>query len=140
MIIESQSTLNKWYTLFENTKKDDLNEDLLRPLLEDLNTPGYISKLHSLYDKASKGDSSSKKAFIAGCKLIGLLEEDLETWKKFKKTKSKIDEKTIKNKIKDRENARKNGNYKLADSIRRDLESGGVIIEDKGDKTTWKYK
>ena len=140
LIIESQSTLNKWYTLFENTKKDDLNEDLLRPLLEDLNTPGYISKLHSLYDKASKGDSSSKKAFIAGCKLIGLLEEDLETWKKFKKTKSKIDEKTIKNKIKDRENARKNGNYKLADSIRRDLESGGVIIEDKGDKTTWKYK
>ncbi len=140
LIIESQRTLNKWYTLFENTKKDDLNEDLLRPLLEDLNTPGYISKLHSLYDKASKGDSSSKKTFIAGCKLIGLLEEDLETWKKFKKTKSKIDEKTIKNKIKDRENARKNGNYKLADSIRRDLESGGVIIEDKGDKTTWKYK
>ena len=87
LIIESQSTLNKWYTLFENTKKDDLNEDLLRPLLEDLNTPGYISKLHSLYDKASKGDSSSKKAFIAGCKLIGLLEEDLETWKKIKKKK-----------------------------------------------------
>ena len=140
LINESQSTLDKWYTQFEKTTQSDLNDDLLKPLLEDINTPGYISKLHLLYDKASKGDKSSKKLFLSGCKLIGLLEEDLETWKKFKKTKSKIDEKTIKNKIKDRENARKKGDYKLADSIRKDLESSGVIIEDKDDKTTWKYK
>jgi len=140
LIRESQNTLNKWYTQFEKTIQDDLDEDLLKPLLEDINTPGYISKLHLLYDKASKGDSSSKKLFLAGCKLIGLLEEDLETWKKFKKTKSKIDEKTIKNKIKDREDARKKGDYKLADSIRKDLESGGIIIKDKGNKTSWKYK
>jgi len=137
LIKESQNTLDKWYTQFEKTTQDDLDDDLLKPLLEDINTPGYISKLHLLYDKASKGDSSSKKLFLAGCKLIGLLEEDLETWKKFKKTKSKIDEKTIKSKIKDRENARKKGNYKLADSIRKELESSGVIIKDKGDKTTW---
>ena len=140
LIKESQNTLDKWYALFEKTTQDDLDDDLLKPLLEDINTPGYISKLHLLYDKASKGDSSSKKLFLAGCKLIGLLEEDLETWKKFKKTKSKIDEKTIKNKIKDREDARKKGDYKLADSIRKDLESGGIIIKDKGNKTSWKYK
>ena len=42
--------------------------------------------------------------------------------------------------IKERENARKNGDYKSADSIRRDLENNGIIIEDKGDKTFWKYK
>ncbi len=140
LINESQNTLDKWYTQFEKTTQGDLDDDLLKPLLEDINTPGYISKLHLLYDKASKGDKSSKKLFLSGCKLIGLLEEDLETWKKFKKTKSKIDEKTIKSKIKDRENARKKGDYKLADSIRKDLESSGVIIKDKGDKTTWKYK
>ena len=117
-----------------------MSDDLLKPLLEDINTPGYISKLHSLYDKASKGDTTSKKLFLSGCKLIGLLEDNLETWKKFKKTKSKIDEETIKNKIKDREDARKKGDYILADDIRKDLESGGVIIEDKGEKTTWRYK
>ena len=83
---------------------------------------------------------NSKNLFLSGCKLIGLLEEDLEMWNKFKKTKSKIDEKTIKNKIKDRENARKKGDYNLADNIRKDLENNDVIIEDKGDKTTWKYK
>ena len=93
-----------------------------------------------LYEKASKGDVESKKLFIAGCNLIGLLEEDLETWKKFKKIKSKIDENTIKIKIKNRDDARRSGDYKLADSIRKELESNGVIIEDKGDKTSWKYK
>jgi len=140
LIKESQNTLDKWYTQFEKTAQDDLDDDLLKPLLEDINIPGYISKLHLLYDKASKGDKSSKKLFLAGCRFIGLLEENLESWKKFKKTKSKIDEKIIKNKIKDRENARKKGDYKLADSIRKDLESAGIIIEDKGDKTNWKYK
>tara|TARA_Y100001970_G_scaffold253215_1_gene327740 strand:- start:7387 stop:8748 length:1362 start_codon:yes stop_codon:yes gene_type:complete len=140
LIEESQSTLNKWYTQFEDTKEDALNQDLLGPLLEDINTPAYIAKLHLLYDKASKGDISSKKLFLAGCKLIGLLEEDLETWKHFKKTRSKIDEKTIKNKLKEREQARKKEDYKLADSIRKELESSGVIIEDKDNKTVWKYK
>ncbi len=140
LINESQNTLNKWYTQFEEINEDELNEDLLQPLLEDLNTPGYISKLHMLYDKASKGDKNSKKLFLAGCKLIGFLEEDLEMWNKFKKTRSKIDEKIIISKIKNREDARKKGDYKLADNIRKDLENNDVIIEDKGDKTTWKYK
>ena len=140
LISESQSTLDKWYTQYENTKEDVLNEDLLKPLLEDINTPGFIAKLHLLFDKASKGDGSSKKLFLAGCKLIGLLEENVDTWNKFKKAKSKIDEKTIVNKIKDRDNARKKGDYKLADNIRKELESSGVSIEDKGNQTIWKYK
>ena len=140
LIRESQSTLDKWYTQFENTKEDILNEELLQPLLEDINTPAYIAKLHLLYDKASKGDNSARKLFLAGCKLIGLLEEDLTIWKKFKKSKSKIDENTIKNKIKDRDKARKKGDYKLADNIRKELDTNGVIIEDRGDQTIWKYK
>jgi len=31
-------------------------------------------------------------------------------------------------------------NYKLADILRKELEDNGVIIEDKQDQTTWKYK
>ena len=126
--------------MYENTQEDNLNNDLLQPLLEDLNTPGYIAKLHLLFEKSSKGDVSSKKLFLAGCKLIGLLEEDFETWEKFKKIKSKFDENTIKQKIKERDDARKKGDYKLADNIRRELESEGVTIKDRNNKTIWKYK
>ena len=54
--------------------------------------------------------------------------------------RSKVDEGFIHQKIIDRNNARKKGDYKLADTIRKKLETNGVIIEDKKDKTTWKYK
>ena len=113
---------------------------MLKPLQEDLNTPEYITRLHSLFDEASKGNSSSKVKFLSACKQIGLLEEDKQSWENFKKSKAKVDENFINKKIKDRNEARKKGNYKLADVIRKELDDKGVIIEDKQDKTTWKYK
>ena len=58
-----------------------------------------------------------------------------------KNLKSKIDENFINQKIKDRNDARKKGDYKYADVLRKELEDNGVIIEDsKRYKTTWKYK
>jgi len=140
LLKDSQSTLDKWYNHFENNNTEEINDDLIKSLLEDLNTPEYISKLHVLYDEASKGNKSSKSKFLAGCKLIGLLEEDKESWDNFKKSKAKIDEKFINKKIKDRNDARKKGDYKLADVIRKELEDNGIIIEDKQNKTIWKYK
>ena len=121
-------------------ESEELPDDVLSPLLEDLNTPKYISKLHSLYDKASKGNKSSKARFLSACKLIGLFGENVKSWKNFKKQRAKVDERFINQKIIDRNNARKKKNYKLADSIRIELEKNGIIIEDKQDKTTWKYK
>ena len=112
---------------------------MLKPLLEDLNTPEYITKLHSLYSESSKGNKSSKIKFISACQQIGLL-EDKKTWLDFKKSSVKVDENFIKQKIKDRNEARKKGNYELADALRKELEDNGVIIEDKQDKTKWKYK
>ena len=66
--------------------------------------------------------------------------EDKQSWENFKKLKAKVDESYIKQKIRDRNDARKKGNYKLADVLRKELENKGVIIEDKQDQTTWKYK
>jgi len=140
LIKESQNTLDKWYDQFEKIESDELHDDVMKPLLEDLNTPEYITKLHLLYNESSKGNKTSKVKFLTACKLIGLLEEDRNSWENFKKSKAKVDENFVNQKIKDRNNARKKGNYKLADIIRKELEDNGVIIEDKQDKTTWKYK
>jgi cysteinyl-tRNA synthetase len=52
----------------------------------------------------------------------------------------KIDENFINQKIEDRNEARKKGNYKMADILRKELEDNGVVIEDKQKQTTWKYK
>ena len=60
--------------------------------------------------------------------------------KKRKKASAKVDENFILEKIEARIQARKSGNYKLADKIRDDLLKNGIIIEDKQNKTEWKYK
>ena len=118
----------------------ELKNDVLKPLLEDLNTPEYIAKLHSLFEESSKGSKSNKVRFLSACNQIGLLEEDKKSWENFKKSKVKIDEKLISQKIKERNDARKKGDYKLADTIRKELENKGVLIEDKQEQTLWKYK
>ena len=140
LINESQNTLNKWYTQFEKIKPQDLEDDILKPLNEDLNTPEYIAKLHSLYEDSSKGNKSSKIKFLTACQQIGLLEEDKESWEKFKKAKVKVNENFINQKIKARNEARKKGDYKQADNLRKELEDRGILIEDKQNKTVWKYK
>ena len=140
LIKESQNTLDKWYSQFEKINSEELKDDVLKPLQEDLNTPEYIAKLHSLFEESSKGNKSSRVKFLLACQQIGLLEDDKQSWENFKKSKVKVNENFINQKIKDRNAARKKGDYKLADSIRKELENNGVIIEDKKDETAWKYK
>ncbi len=140
LIEDSQNTLNKWYSQFDKSSSDNFDDENLLPLLEDLNTPEYISKLHLLFKEASNGNKSSKVKFISGCKMIGLLEEDKESWENYKKSKAKVDKSFITQKIIERNEARKKGNYKLADLVRKELEDNGVLIEDKKNETTWKYK
>ena len=74
------------------------------------------------------------------CNFIGLLNEPKSKWLKFKKNILEISEEEILRKIKDRDKARDNKNYELADKIRNELLDKGVLIEDKDDKTTWKIK
>ncbi|MDP3790273.1 MAG: cysteine--tRNA ligase, partial [Candidatus Omnitrophota bacterium] len=43
-------------------------------------------------------------------------------------------------KINEREEARRNRNYKLADDIRKELENQGVVIEDTKHGPKWRLK
>ena len=81
-----------------------------------------------------------KKEFNKACRLIGLFCETNEKRTEYKKNKVKISEDIILNKIKDRDSAKKKGDYKLADKIRDDLSKEGIDIKDEKGKTTWKYK
>ena len=56
------------------------------------------------------------------------------------KVKLGISEKVILAKINERNKARNNKNYKLADKIRKELLDKGISIEDTNGKTTWKFK
>ena len=141
LLEECENTISKWYNVYLNIKtKLKISDEILKPLLDDLNTPGYIANLHKLYDKAAKGSDEDKILFISACNFIGLLNENKEDWLKFKKNKVSISENEILIKINQRNEARVNKNYKEADKIRDELLDKGVLIEDKDGKTTWKFK
>jgi cysteinyl-tRNA synthetase len=141
LINDCQNTLDKWYRVYSTSiNSDKVNEEILKPLYEDLNTPGYIANLHKLYESASKGKDKDKELFISACKFIGLFNEDIQQWENYKKKKASITEIEIKSKIDLRNKARIDKDYKEADRIRDELFDKGVLIEDKDGKTLWKFK
>ena len=141
LIEECKNTIEKWYDAYLFLKTPSkIPDDMLLPLYNDLNTPGYIANLHKLFDRAHNGDDEDKKIFISACNFIGILNENKEEWLNFKKEKSLIQEQDILRKIELRNKARNNKDYKEADKIRDDLFDKGVLIEDKDDKTIWKIK
>ena len=141
LLNECEKTINKWYESYIDIDKSVLIPDeYLSPLYDDLNTPGYIANLHKLFELSQKGSQKDKEMFMSACNFVGLLNENQKEWKKFKKEKLNITDDEIKLKILERNNARKNKDFKKADKIRDELEDKGVLIEDKDDKTHWKFK
>ena len=139
LLDDCQSTLDKWYRLYTSEiKLTNVPTEILKPLYEDLNTPGYIANLHQLYEKANKGENTD--LFISACKFVGLLNENYEHWEDYKRNKASISEKEIKDKIILRNKARENKDFNEADRIRDELLDKGVLIEDKNGKTIWKFR
>ena len=109
-------------------------------LLDDLNTPGFIAKIHELYKEAETGNTKKISLFNSACKFLGLFDISKDEWEEFKRKKVKISESFILQKIKERSEAKKSGNFNLADKIRQELLKEGIIIEDQKGNTIWKYK
>ncbi len=140
LLEQSKTTLEKWYELYDEKEiKTDISETF-SILLDDLNTPKYFAKLHELFNLASKGNKNKKNEFNEACRFIGIFNENKEALKERKKLFSTIEEEYILEKVEARIQARKLGNYKLADKIRDELLKNGIVIEDKQNKTEWKYK
>jgi len=141
LLSDCQNTIEKWYVVYLSVdQKIILNEDILSPLYDDLNTPGYIANLHQLYEKALKGNDNDKSLFVLACNFIGILNKTKEEWLSIKKKKLLISEVDILIKIKQRNKAREDKDYNEADKIRDELLDKGVLIEDKDGKTIWKIK
>jgi len=139
LLEDCQNTIDKWYNVYMPSNKD-VNDEIIQPLYDDINTPGYIANLHKLYEKANKGNDEDKQIFNSACNFIGLLQETKEVWLNYKKDKADISEEEIESKIELRNKARADKDYKEADNIRNYLFDKGVLIEDKDGKTIWKFK
>ena len=128
----SKKILDRWYRTVGHRKDaehgtdiDDIPKNVIDALNDDLNTPRAISALHGMLD--------SPHHFRAGANILGLMQEDAETW--FHKS-TDSDELQIQDLLSQREAARKARDFKTSDRIREELSEKGVSLEDNPDGTT----
>jgi len=150
----SKNTIQKWYDgvdkknyftpksiqkkLLEKSVK--IPDNILEPLYDDLNTPGYIANLHKLFEKTANGNENDIKIFISACNFIGLLLESKEDWLYTRFKSMTLESKIIDERIKLMDKARENKDYGESDKIRKELSDNGIEIENKDGKTIWKLK
>ena len=149
----SKQTLDRFYAALYEVKdieaqKSDAPPEVVAALEDDLNTPLALSALHECATALNKAKHVTAKAALKGALLaggaqLGLLQEDAEVW--FKRggtsaaTSDAVEDKTIEDQIASRNAARQAKNFAEADRIRKELETMGVILEDKpGGKTEWR--
>jgi cysteinyl-tRNA synthetase len=134
----NKKILENWYS-FYSPNEEHISDEIFKILLDDLNTPKFITSIHSLYNKAKTGDVKARKDLNSALKFIGLFNENEEHFNVLRK-KTKLDLSEIEKLIEQRNFARKNKDFQKADTIRLDLEKNGILIEDLNDKTHWKHK
>ena len=116
-------------------------DNIMEALCDDLNTPKALAELNLLVNSISDASLNEKKnikgKILATGKLIGILQDDPDKWLGYGYSES-FDNKTIESLIKKRNEARRNKNFALADSIRDELKDKKIEIEDTKDGTIWR--
>ncbi|MCM0021553.1 MAG: cysteine--tRNA ligase [Tagaea sp.] len=144
---QAKAELDRWYRAYAHAEEGGEHEielDVSEPsafdaLLDDLNTPLAISRLHALADKmlaVSPAEAATHLVvFRQEASLLGLLSSTPSYW-----FKGPVGEDTawIEDAIQARLAARKAKNFTEADRIRDDLKAKGVILEDGPKGTSWK--
>ena len=131
LLEQSKNILNKLYINIDNTASgDSISDDVINPLLDDLNTPLAISNLLKI---------KCSKTLLKSASLLGLLNKTSEEWFEIN-NKSTISKSDIELLIQERDKARKLKDFEKADEIRDQLDQNNVILEDVDGKTIWRVK
>ena len=101
----NKKILENWYS-FYSPNVDEISNELFNILLDDLNTPKFITSIHSLYNKAKNGDAKAKEDLNSALKFLGLFNENQEQFNILRK-KSKLDVSEIEKLVSQRNIARK---------------------------------
>ena len=149
-ITQSISTLDGWYRVLRDLADIDVDGNALpipatveAALSDDLNTPQALAELSQLADTARQASSEehkreAKAALLGAGAVLGLLQQDPETW--FKQASggaADVDATRVEALLEERRAARAAKDFKRADAIREELTAMGVAIEDGAQGTRW---
>jgi len=133
---ESKLALDRLYRSSEGFDFDNnIDEGFSIALSSDLNTPLAISRLHELAKESNKGSKTAGQLLKSSSRLLGLLNYENSKW--FIQN-LEIDEQNIEKMISERNIARQERNFELADKIRDKLANMGISIEDSKNTTKWR--
>ena len=148
IIHQSKKLLDKLYKILLDLKSEDLveiqNDGWIDPLMDDLNTPGFIANVNVLVksylsaSKEKKGILKSKLVLLGN--LLGILQEDPYSWFESDNLDKNINEEEIEALIVERNEAKMNKDFEKADVIRAELMSKGIELMDSSSGTSWKLK
>ena len=132
---ESKLEVDKSFSVkFNNSLKDDFNTPKAIKVLQEINQ--QINRQVSTDNSDLRKLKNSLRSFANS---IGLLLNSAEDYFKYSGD-LELDDKKIQEAIEERNEARANKNFALADSIRKELLEKGISLEDKEGKTYWKKK
>ncbi len=142
-ILEAKSSLSRLYRSIKDFKKNgDPDKEIFFHLKNDLNTPKAFARAHFLSEQSNKGSREAGQLLKNSSALLGILEEDTETWFKNNPIDLKIEyqlsETNIEEMIEDRRIAKEKKDFKAADKIRDNLLNNGIILEDNVNGTSWR--
>ena len=102
---------------------------------DDFGTPEAVSVLFDLATAANTGNAAAAKQLRALGGVLGILQRDAAQFLQGGDADAWVTER-----IAAREAARKRKDFKAADDLREELEARGIVLEDKGGRTTWRRK
>jgi cysteinyl-tRNA synthetase len=118
---------------------EEIKSKFIEAMDDDFNTPRGLAVIFDLVNLANKNIEDLDFILLAKTILKDLLDIFGISLKVTPKISTITDE-GIKQKITEREEARKNKDYALSDKIRKELEAEGIILEDTKDGTIWRRK
>jgi cysteinyl-tRNA synthetase len=142
-LAQAKQGLDRFYLALRGAAKPAKNMKLPAKveaaLDDDLNTPLAIAALYEMLAEFNKASDPAEKVrlqdeLVAGGAVLGLLQQDAETWLKGG-DRGAAD---IEAAIAARNAARKAKNFAEADRIRTELALKGILLEDGAGGTTWR--
>jgi len=117
------------------------SKNIMDSFLDDLNTPKVIANINEEVNKLSSASKDEKvkikSNLLSTGKILGILENDPKEWLGYSQQNIENSEE-IERLINERNEARRNKNFNLADTIRDKLKEKGIGIEDKDKGTVWR--